>query len=112
MGRKHLDRCWEYMRCAEQVACAAYPDCGEVCWEAAGTMRTNEAEKRLEKQSKLARETGRDLTEQELLMFKPVRSVKLCKYIERYASCKCCPYYQYVDKIKKISKGRSPFDEW
>ena len=99
--RKHLDRCWEYMRCSEERTCCAYPDKGEVCWEVAGTMRDNEAEKRLEKQAKIARQQGRDITEQEMLLLHPRRAVKLCKYVERYGSCKCCPYYQYAQKMKK-----------
>jgi len=102
---RHIDRCWEYMRCSEERSCPAYPDCGEKCWEVAGTMRDNEAQKRLEKQAKIARQEGRDLSEQEMLMLRPGKTVKLCKYIERYGSCKCCPYYQYVDKEKKIRRG-------
>ncbi|MBI4846730.1 MAG: hypothetical protein HY810_09730 [Candidatus Omnitrophica bacterium] len=107
--RKQIDRCWEYMRCGEETACSAYPDAGEHCWEVSGTMRSSEAERRLEKQAKIAREEGRDLTEQEMLMFKPTKPIKLCKYIERYGTCRCCPYYQYVEKIKNIGKEKGFF---
>jgi len=97
------------MRCQEERTCPAYPDCGEVCWEVAGTMRSSEAERRLEKQSRIAREEkGRDLTEEELLMLRPMKPVKLCKFIERYGSCKCCPYYQYIIKAKKDREIRNP----
>ncbi len=90
------------MRCQEEMTCPSYPDCGEVCWEVAGTMRNSESEKRLEKMARIARSEGRDLTEQELMMLKPVSTVKLCKFIERFGSCKCCPYYQYVEKENKV----------
>jgi len=109
--RRNLERCWEFMRCGDQLTCPAYPDCGEKCWEAAGTMRNNEAEKRLEKQSKLARESGRDLTEQQLIQLRPSKAVKLCKYIERYTSCRCCPYYQYVEKSKKSMGGKKMYGD-
>ncbi|MDD5747072.1 MAG: hypothetical protein PHO30_07415 [Candidatus Omnitrophica bacterium] len=101
MAGKNFDRCWEHMRCGEERTCGAYPDNGEKCWEVAGTMRSNEAERRLEKQAKLAREEGRDLTEQELLQFNPTKAVKLCKFIDRFGSCRCCPYFLFVEKMQR-----------
>ncbi len=108
--RRLIERCWEHMRCSEERTCPAYPDKGEICWEVAGTMRDNEAEKRLEKQAKIARQEGRDLTEQEMLLLHPLKAEKLCKFIERYGSCKCCPYYQYVEKMKKSMRIRKNYD--
>lgn len=108
--KRHIDRCWEHMRCSEERTCSAYPDKGQVCWEVAGTMQNNEAHKRLEKQAKMARQEGRDMTEQEMLLLHPSKVAKLCKYVERYGSCKCCPYYQYVEKMDKSMKIRRNFD--
>jgi hypothetical protein len=104
MGR-HIDRCWEVMRCDESQTCPAYPDKGEICWEVAGTMRTSEAEKRLEKQARIARQEGRDITEQEMLSSHALKPGKLCKFIERYGTCKCCPYYLYAEKERKSIQG-------
>jgi len=71
-------------------------------------MRNSESEKRLEKLAKIARQDGKDMTEQEMLLLNPMKSVRLCKYVERYGSCKCCPYYQYVEKEKKTrNPGKS-----
>ena len=108
--RKHIDRCWEMMRCAEEQTCAAYPDKGEVCWEVAGTMRSNEAQTRLEKQAKMARQSGGDITEQEMFLMHSVKKVKLCKFIERYGSCKCCPYFLYAKKARKSMGGPKKYD--
>ncbi len=108
--KKHIDRCWEYMRCNEERTCCAYPDKGEVCWEVAGTMRDNEAEKRLDKLAKIAQQEGRDMTEHEMLLMHPMKAEKLCKYVERYGSCKCCPYYKYVEKMKKSMTTRKNFE--
>ena len=108
--KRLIDRCWEHMRCDEERTCAVYPDKGDVCWEVAGTMRNNEAEKRLAKQAKIARQEDRDMTEQEMLQSNPGKVVKLCKYVERYGSCKCCPYYQYVEKMKRSMHVRKNFD--
>ena len=99
--KKHIDRCWELMRCSEEMTCPVYPDKGEICWEIAGTMRNSEANKRLEKLAKIARQAGKDRTEQEMLNLHSAKAEKLCKFVERYGSCKCCPYYQYVEKMKK-----------
>lgn len=107
---RFFERCWEHMRCNEHTTCSAFPDKGEICWEVAGTMRNNEAEKRLEWQCKLARESGRELTEQDLMMFEPVAPVKLCKYIERYNLCRCCPYYKYVEFKKKSTQTKKYVD--
>ncbi len=107
--KRLIERCWEHMRCGDERTCAAYPDNGEKCWEVAGTMRSNEAEKRLEKQAKIARQEGRDLTEQEMLQYHS-KAVKLCKFVERYGSCKCCPYYQYVEKMKKSMRFKKTYN--
>ena len=108
--KRHIDRCWEMMRCDESATCPAYPDKGEVCWEVAGTMRTSEAQKRLEKQAMLARQDGRDITEQEMLVNHNAKPTKLCKFIERYGSCKCCPYYLYAEKERKNMTGPKKYD--
>ncbi|MFH1459495.1 MAG: hypothetical protein ABIG64_03875 [Candidatus Omnitrophota bacterium] len=108
---KRKDRCWEYMRCGEEITCSVFPDGGETCWEIAGTMRSNEAEKRLEKLSQIAQESGTDITEEQLQQqFKSVKQVKLCKYIERYGSCKCCPYYKFAEKFERDRRGSSKSD--
>ncbi len=100
---KHLQRCWEYMRCQEQFGCAAYPDHGEDCWLVAGTMRADtDAERRLGKQKQRAYDDP-NLSEAKLAQFNTAPK-KLCKYVERYGMCRCCPYYQYVEKEKKDRK--------
>jgi hypothetical protein len=98
------------MRCGEEQTCPCYPDKGEVCWEVAGTMRNNESQKRLEKLAKIARQEGRDITEQEMVQYSSVKSVKLCKFVERYGTCKCCPYYLYAEKEKKSRQGPKRYD--
>ena len=108
--KNHIDRCWEHMRCEEEQTCSAYPDKGQICWEVAGTMRDNEAEKRLEKQAKIARQKGKDMSEQEMLLRHSSKVEKLCKYVERYGSCKCCPYYKYAKKMEKSMIIRKNFD--
>ena len=108
--KRFYDRCWEHMRCGEEQQCSAYPDCGYNCWEVAGTMRNSQSERRMEQLYQRARESGRDVTEQDLLMFKPVKPMKLCKFIERYGMCQCCPYYQHVEKMEKASRTRNSLE--
>ena len=108
---KRKDRCWEFMRCAMEMECAAYPDKGEECWLNAGSMRqASTAEERLDRLKREAIAAGRELTEQELRLYKPVGNKKMCKYLERYAMCQCCPYYQFMERKKKEQKrGRFEF---
>lgn len=107
MVNQRVDRCWEYMRCGSEIVCAAYPDCGHKCWEVAGTLRNSAAERRQGKLYNLAREKGRDLTEKELIAYRPATPKQLCKYIERYGICQCCPYYQQMEKMEKERKAKN-----
>lgn len=91
---KKKDRCWEFMRCGSEQSCAAYPDCGEECWAYAGTKRIVEREQRLKMLEKIEMQDYGSVKFQR----------QLCKYIERYGMCQCCPYYQYVEKTERQNK--------
>jgi len=100
------------MRCAEEKTCAAFPDAGEECWAIAGTMRDSEMEKKLEKMSIMARDPGRDLTEPQLMQMQNRKTTKLCKFIERYGSCKCCPYFKYIKEFDRQERIRKKDVKW
>ena len=110
MVKQRVDRCWEQMRCGFEIECAAFPDCGHKCWEVAGTLRNSASEKRQEKLYNLAREKGRDLTEKELTAYHPAKPKLLCKFIERYGMCQCCPYYQHMEQMEKDRKAKNQPD--
>ncbi|MBU0634097.1 MAG: hypothetical protein KKB82_00145 [Candidatus Omnitrophica bacterium] len=100
--KKFKDRCWEYMRCNEEKSCAAFPDYCEECWAIAGTMRNTESDKTLSKMSQAAQDSGRDLSEPQFLQMNPgAKTSKLCKFIERFGTCRCCPYYKYVQEFER-----------
>ncbi|MCP4649126.1 MAG: hypothetical protein GY853_03465 [PVC group bacterium] len=105
MRHKLRDRCWEYMRCGEEKACPAYPDHGEECWFHAGTMSTSTAERRLDFIRKRAMEEGKDMDSPDLMYLQPMKKKKRCKFIERYGMCQCCPYYQYMERMKRQMGG-------
>ncbi|MFH2137609.1 MAG: hypothetical protein ABII88_03775 [Candidatus Omnitrophota bacterium] len=101
MKRHFKDRCWEYMRCGEEQSCPAYPDRGEDCWLHAGTMSGSDAERRMDFLRKMAIDEGKDPDSPEMMYLKPTKEKKLCKFVVRYGMCQCCPYYQYIERLKK-----------
>ncbi len=104
MRKRFLERCWERMYCGMEQRCPAYPDNGEECWKVAGTMCASTAEETLKKFNKALREKGEDQNGEQSLAYEPMQTKEICRFVERYGRCKCCPFYQYIEKEKKWGK--------